>query len=374
MASDVLERDDMDETGEVEDMDGTETVDSDEEPGGGMPPKPKPLGMMVAFLPSDIELDQIEVPGGLDGNDLHCTLRYYGEVTDDAFREQVHEAARTIAGNFQPFLASVQGRRQLGDDDPPADVLVLADHKAFRMAREKLPPSDKDYPAFLPHITVGYGIGDDGLARSNPDNEVLFDHIVVAEGNDDWTVYMLGDIPPEALDGVDPDAYDDTLTSVADVPLPADDGADPEADDDNDETRGVVAGLGMNYETLLPYARNPLLLSGLIDDIPMPPLDDETAVTAGIDDAIEGKVGVGSRNGKPGKSLDPRPKGKNQRCFHGSPASCKSVKWIAVYTALREKRGFSKSKAAAIANAMHNKWKRGQPNKPGQRPMIRKTI
>lgn len=329
MATDVLERDDQaPEEPEVDEPEGTEEPDEENAEGGGMPAKPKPLGMMVAFLPSDIELDQIEVPGGLDGNDLHCTLRYYGEVTDDEFKEQVHDAARTIAGNFQPFLASVQGRRQLGNDSPPADVLVLGDHKAFRLALDRLPPSDKDYNAFLPHITVGYGIGDDMLAKSNPDNEVLFDHIVVANGNHDWTVYMLGDIPPEVLDGVEPDEFEDKLAEVEDEPMPP--------DGDEDEHGGITAGI-----------------SGVID----------------------GKINTpSSRHGGPGSKLDPRPSGSKQKCFHGSPATCRSVKWIAVYTALREKRGMSKQKAAMIANSMHNHWKKGVPMKGHKRPMIRKTI
>lgn len=318
----------------------------EERPEGAQPPSPKGNGLMVAFLPSDIELEEIEQPGGLPADDLHLTLRYYGEATDPEFIEQVHDAARTIAGNFRPFVVSVTGRRQLGDQNPPADVLVLADHKAFRVAREKLPPSDKDYPSFLPHITVGYGIGDEGLAKSTPDNEVVFDHIVVGNGDDDWTVYILGDMPLDMLDGVEAPDDDPGMGEegeVEDVPMVDENGnlpeapEAPEADDDEDERR-------------------------------------RRGITAGLDDVIEGKVGIGSKNGKPGKSLDPRPKGSKQKCFHGSPATCRSVKWIAVYTALREKRGFSKAKAAAIANSMHAKWRRGQPNRVGQRPMIRKTI
>lgn len=37
---------------------------------------------------------------------------------------------------------------------------------------------------------------------------------------------------------------------------------------------------------------------------------------------------------------------------------CKSVKWAAVYEALRRK-GKSKREAAQIANHMHNKWRAG---------------
>lgn len=332
MATDVLAPTDDPEPDAADPAEPTENEAENGNTPDGMPPQPKPLGMMVAFLPSDIELDEIEVPGGLDGNDLHLTLRYYGEVTDPAFIEQVHDAARTIAGNFPPFVANVTGRRQLGDGDPAADVLILGDHKAFRLALDRLPPSDKDYNAFTPHITVGYGIDDATMAQSTPDNLVMFDHIVVANGNDDWTPYLLGDIPPEALDDVNPDEYDDKLAEVQDQPLPPEDGPDPEPDDDNDETR--------------------------------------RGVTAGISGVVKGKVGVGSRGGHG----DPRPSGSKQKCFHGSPLTCKSVKWIAVYTALREKRGFSKSKAAAIANSMHNRWKKGEVGPRNHHPIIRKTI
>lgn len=311
-----------------------------ETPEHGMPPKPKPLGMMVAFLPSDIEADTLAVPGGVPAEDLHLTLRYYGEVTDDAFIDAVHDAARTIAGNLNPFVTSVTGRRQLGQDNPPADVLILADDPEFRSARDRLPASDHDYPAFTPHITIGYGIGDDALAASCRDNDVIFDHIVVANGNDDWTVYMLGDIPPEALDDVNPD------------PAINDDDTTDKAPTDVDPVTAALA---------LAHRIDPTLTA---------------PVTAGIDDVIEGKINApGSRTkSKTVGKLDPRPGGKHQKCFHGSPISCKSVKWIAVYTALREKRGFSKSKAAAIANAMHNRWKRGSVGPRNHHPIVRKTM
>ena len=100
------------------------------------------------------------------------------------------------------------------------------------------------------------------------------------------------------------------------------------------------------------------------------------AVTVGAPKMNEGKIDApGSRaKSKTVGKLDPRPGGSKQKCFHGSPATCKSVKWIAVYTALREKRGMTKSKAAAIANAMHNRWKTGRVGPRNHHPIIRKTI
>lgn len=331
MATDLLPVEELDE----------EELDEETEPGeeapGGMPLAPNPPGMFVGFLPSDIELEDLSVPGGLAEDDLHLTLRYYGSASDEAFIESVHEAARDIAGNLKPFVVSVQGRRQLGEKDPPADVLILADHKAFRLARERLPSSDNDYPAFVPHITVGYGIGDEGLAKSSTDNEVVFDHIVVGNGPEDWTVYMLGDIPLDALNDVNPDDHVESDTDLGN-------------EDDIED---------------VPLAVNPVTAALAL-----------AGITAGIDDVIEGKIDApGSRaKSKTVGKLDPRPGGSKQKCFHGSPATCKSVKWIAVYTALREKRGMTKSKAAAIANAMHNRWKTGRVGPRNHHPIIRKTI
>lgn len=64
---------------------------------------------------------------------------------------------------------------------------------------------------------------------------------------------------------------------------------------------------------------------------------------------------------------------KKQKCYRGSPATCKSVKWLAVYRALRDK-GYTKEKSARIANSMHNHWKSGIPRRGDKRPLIRKTV
>jgi 2'-5' RNA ligase len=360
--------------GEPGEVDDGEFEDAVMPPENGMPPSPEPLGLMVAFLPSDIELEQIAVEGGLADDDLHMTLRYYGPASQPDFIEQVHEAARTIAGNIPPFVASVAGRRQLGGATPPADVLVLADHKAFRLALDRLPPSDNDYPAFTPHITVGYGLDDATMAKSNPDNEVLFDHIVVAQGNDDWTVYMLGDIPPEALDDVNPDALVDTTGDRTDEVL-ADGGDDPAkrtlGHDVPEVAAGnpVTAGLDDGRYTLADLTPEDLTN-------PARHLDAATLpVTAGIGGMIDGQINApGSRvKSKTVGKLDPRPSGKKQVCYHGTPATCKSVKWLSVYRALRDK-GFTKSHAAATANNMHNRWKRGSIGPHNHHPIIRRTV
>jgi hypothetical protein len=53
--------------------------------------------------------------------------------------------------------------------------------------------------------------------------------------------------------------------------------------------------------------------------------------------------------------------GRRRRRCKRTPAHphCRSVKWSAVYEALRRK-GKSKKNAAQIANSMHNKWLMGR--------------
>ena len=61
----------------------------------------------------------------------------------------------------------------------------------------------------------------------------------------------------------------------------------------------------------------------------------------------------------PSKPSGPGLKGKKQKCYMGTPATCKSVKWIRMYTALRNK-GMTKEKAARISNERYNQWKHGR--------------
>jgi len=306
---------DPDDVEDVVMVDDPDTNPDDVDPVEPESDEPKHSGMMVAFIPSEFETESIAQPGGLPETELHMTLRYWPHGFTDDEKEACHVAAADIAANTQPFVAAVTGRRQLGEDTPPADVLICAVHPIMEFARGHLPPSDADYPSFTPHVTVGYGIGDDLLADAAVDNDIMFDAIAVCIG-DDVTLYELGDLD-EAPD-------DDRDLDIEDIPMLNEDGTQPDA------------------------------------------------VTAGIKGMIDGRVNGPSRRGG-GNKLDPRPSGSKQKCYHGSKATCRSIRWIAAYSAMRDK-GYSKRKAAMISNAMHRKWTLGIPNKIGQRPMVRKTL
>ena len=62
-----------------------------------------------------------------------------------------------------------------------------------------------------------------------------------------------------------------------------------------------------------------------------------------------------------------------QRCYGGTPQSCKSVRWIRVYEALRNK-GMSKRRAAMISNSMYKHWVTGVPRRRDKRPIVRRAF
>jgi hypothetical protein len=105
----------------------------------------------------------------------------------------------------------------------------------------------------------------------------------------------------------------------------------------------------------------------------------DDAVTAAVKGKVKAELkdasGVNSRRGGgKGRSKNPSPfKGKHQRCYAGSPATCASVKWIRMYTALRNK-GYSKEKSARISNANYARWRAGIPRPGDRRPMVRKAF
>jgi hypothetical protein len=176
----------------------------------------------VCLVPASAEKDALQVPGADPFDQQHVTLGYYGDSVDPDTLDALHAAAERISSRVDPITASVMDRSQLGDDDPPADVLMLEPDAAFERARMELPapPADvKVYPTYKPHLTVGYGIGDDALQAAAPDDAIDLDRVAVVN-NDDWKYYPLGgtEAPEREVveddDFVDPDAPLDDQDSL----------------------------------------------------------------------------------------------------------------------------------------------------------------
>jgi hypothetical protein len=102
----------------------------------------------------------LTVSGGLPSDEMHVTLGYYGDQAD--IDSQVLEALQAWAeANANVNIdATVGGVGRIGQDDPPATVMLLEAQGLadLRAQLEEIALPDQTHPHFTPHVTLGYGI------------------------------------------------------------------------------------------------------------------------------------------------------------------------------------------------------------------------
>jgi hypothetical protein len=156
-------------------------VDDDEGASAGPPPAVPALvaatpntGIAMVAKPSDPERYAVE--GGLPPDELHATLGYFGTTDDPALDPELRARLEQYLADapLTPHAAKVGGVGVIGDDDPPACVLLLEsdDLAAARGALETYAPPDRTHPHFTPHMTLGYGTP---MPEDRP-AEVALDH------------------------------------------------------------------------------------------------------------------------------------------------------------------------------------------------------
>lgn len=345
---------------------------------------------MIALVPADTEEPELAVPGADDFDDLHVTVRYYEDgVLDPVRLGELHELAAEFASTAVPFVARVSDRGGLGDDVPQAQVLHLElsdDLTAVRDAFPELGP--QKYPEWRPHLTVGYGIDDEALAAAERDNEILFDGVAVATDDDEWTIYPFGDPVAPAMTAALGAAERERLANKR---VAMEDGSFPIRNQTDLKNAVQAIGRAKDRAATEAHIRKRAKALGLTKQLPdwLRP----SAQTAALDAVVAANVksvakdvaGVGSsrksksKSGgkKSGKKKPGKKKRNKQVCDltkGGSPATCSSVRWLRVYTALRKKRGMTKEKAARIANSMHRHWKTGVPRRGDKKPIVRKAF
>ena len=103
--------------------------------------------------------DSLAVPGGLPPDELHVTLGHYGD-NDTLDPEVARLLEHFVTHRGLTAEAKVSGRGVIGDDDPPATVLLLEhpDLATVRHLLEQIGLPDQTHPHFTPHLTLGYGI------------------------------------------------------------------------------------------------------------------------------------------------------------------------------------------------------------------------
>jgi 2'-5' RNA ligase len=153
--------------------------------------------------------------------DAHITVMYLGDVVDmdEATHAAIVEAVGAIAATTAPFDVMLIGCGIFGDPDEPATVMFaqsdpLADlHDAVEEELElRGVEIDSDYPTWIPHITMGYGIPATPEMVALIGTTVHFDRLTLAWAGDMTDVPFTGVLAPED-DGISMDP-----TEPADVP------------------------------------------------------------------------------------------------------------------------------------------------------------
>lgn len=203
---------------------GTAMADmSDDAPG---PDQGNTSTVVVALPAAD---DPVQ---GIGPEQKHATLLWFGEVDDataDAIRAAVAEAQDT--DQWPTLTVPVKGVGELGDDDPPASVVLLAPDDGdtslegirstligthYDTVREAW-EGQRQWPTFTPHVTLGYGpdVTDDDKTTAAELTAITFDRLAVWQG-DRQDEYPLTGATTEETPMPDTEA----VTAAAGDPMP----------------------------------------------------------------------------------------------------------------------------------------------------------
>src|SRR5690606_14361192 len=123
---------------------------------------------VVVALPADREAYAVVGGGATPAGDLHVTLGFFRlDDAGEGLRDRLTAWAEGHAAALAPFVAFGSGVGRLGSDDPPASV-VLVEAQALQDLRDDLADEfdgdlSSDYPSFVPHMTIGYGLSVDAV-------------------------------------------------------------------------------------------------------------------------------------------------------------------------------------------------------------------
>lgn len=137
---------------------------------------PASQGVMIAFLPTEAEWCEIELP--------HMTLVYAGTIDQlrpSDFNSLAKDAA-TISMLLYPVTLQVRRVEVFGDDEK-VDVLRFRSTPELMAARQVVEHWNKSQHAFKPHATIG---PTRGYPRDIP-SYVTFNRIMVGWGDESIT-------------------------------------------------------------------------------------------------------------------------------------------------------------------------------------------
>lgn len=156
-------------------------------------------GAMIALAPTDGHANAFAVSGGLPPEDLHITLVFLGGITE--LGEDSLDYCRGICEQLSvlyepvelvPFAsASFNPNSEqaavylIGDSEQIAEIAELSQE----LCVEFIDDLASQHSPWIPHMTIGYGMGTDKLTRC--ESPILFDKLRLAIG-DEVINYPLG--------------------------------------------------------------------------------------------------------------------------------------------------------------------------------------
>lgn len=151
-------------------------------------PDVTPTSAMVAFYPSAALAQAIAVPGGLEVDDLHMTLAFLGDVTDEWDTDALTACVAGWAAACGPMTGEISGKGLFTAGELPVTYASL-DLPGLPAQRELLvtmltragfPPSMTH--GFTPHMTIAYDDLPDWAPPADP--AVTFDTVSLVLGPD----------------------------------------------------------------------------------------------------------------------------------------------------------------------------------------------
>lgn len=187
-----------------------ETTAPDKDAPNG-PDSPKHTGVMVALYPSPEAAKDIVVRGGEDAEELHVTLAFLGDMTDqvgdgltlEGATSQIVAACQAVAATHQPLSGTVGGLGKFPDTGSGVPVWAPVDVVGLSALRESVVEAlvDAGIPVktdhgFTPHMTLGYNL-DMALVQPVDNVPVEFTHLVIAVGGTHTRVAIGDDLGAE---------------------------------------------------------------------------------------------------------------------------------------------------------------------------------
>lgn len=154
-------------------------------------------GVVAVLIPSTESVADFIQKGGLPLDELHLTLGYFAkpENLPQSLKEDMVTWAYNMSQKFSPISGKIAGMAELGNDEPRA-VVLMVENEDFQKVRDELDQGergqhlDRTHPGFIPHMTLGYGIGIKGDIKGN----ITFDRVGVWWGSERLALPLQGNL------------------------------------------------------------------------------------------------------------------------------------------------------------------------------------